>query len=449
MMTNSSTQTFVRLALTTALASAALAGCTGKVAPAASASVAKAQMALEAGKGGKAVRHAEAAVLAAPRDAATRVLLGHAYVEDGRFFSAAASFADAVTLGDTSPRTVISLALAQIGMGDQTAAAATLDRFEEVLDPADFGLAVALAGQPQRGIYVLSDAIRAGQNTVTMRQNLAYAYALAGHWREARLMAAQDVAAGELGNRMAEWGALAQQGYSRVRVAQLLGVEIGADAGQPAMLALGNNPGVEQLAAEAAAKSEEAPAPAFALASELPALEQSVGIAPMDEGEAALADGPAFTLVAGTRFVRSEMVQAIPAALPAVSHQARRAARSDASPGMAAATRPAGAAPAASAPARGDYNIQLGSYFSMSDANAAWVQFQKEYPQFRNAQRQITKARVKGKIYYRVAAAGYAKDSARALCSAVRSKGGGCFAYAANSPLPGTITNGNVRVAAR
>ncbi|WP_394271119.1 SPOR domain-containing protein, partial [Qipengyuania sp.] len=113
------------------------------------------------------------------------------------------------------------------------------------------------------------------------------------------------------------------------------------------------------------------------------------------------------------------------------------------------ATRPAGAAPAASAPARGDYNIQLGSYFSMSDANAAWVQFQKEYPQFRNAQRQITKARVKGKIYYRVAAAGYAKDSARALCSAVRSKGGGCFAYAANSPLPGTITNGNVRVAAR
>ena len=71
------------------------------------------------------------------------------------------------------------------------------------------------------------------------------------------------------------------------------------------------------------------------------------------------------------------------------------------------------------------------------------------YPELGDAERVISKARVNGKIYYRVAAVGYARDSAQALCSAVKGKGGGCIAYASSNPLPGVLGNGNIRVAAR
>ena len=441
-MTKTKNQTFIRLAVTTALAGTALAGCTGKVAPTASASAAKAQVAIQKGKGEKAVRHAEAAVLAAPRDARTRILLGNAYLEDGRFLSAATSFSDAIELGDRSPRTVISLSLAQTGMGDRASAIETLDRWETAIDPVDFGLAVALAGQPERGVHILSNAIRGGQNTAKARQNLAYAFAMSGRWREARLMAAHDVPAGELGDRMAEWGALAHPANDRVRVAHLLGVDMSDDAGQPSMLALSNHPTIDALAREAfAADVTTFDAPAFAVASELPAIE-AAEIAPLDMGEAAYSEGASANMgtpVNGTRFVRSEVVQP----LPASTRQARAA-----KPSLAPQTAPRTAKPQLSL-GRGDYNIQLGSYFSMSDAQAAWAKFQRDYPELEDAERSITKARVNGRIYYRVAAAGYAKNSARAMCSTVKGKGGGCIAYAANSPLPGALTNGNVRVAVR
>ena len=448
----SKNNSFIRLAVTTALATTALAGCTGKVAPTASASAAKAQVALEKGKGEKAVRHAEAAVLAAPRDADVRVLLGNAYLEDGRFHSAATSFADAIALGNTSPRTVISLALAHTGMGDRASAIETLDRWEAAMDPADFGLAVALAGQPERGVHVLSNAIRGGQNTAKTRQNLAYAFAMAGRWREARLMAAHDVPAGELGQRMAEWGALVHPANARIRVAHLLDVEISDDQGQPAMLALANHPSVDQLAEEAVASTaRRIESPAFAIASALPEVEPS-HVTPLDVGEVALNEAASDVdtpVVNGTRFVRGEIVQQVPAA--------KAKPQGSTATVTAAMTSPATPRVAKAAPAprpqlsleKGDYNIQLGSFFSMSDAQAAWTKFQRDYPELKDARRSITKARVKGKIYYRVAATGYAKDSARAMCSSVKGKGGGCITYAANSPLPGALTNGNVRVAAR
>ena len=88
--------TFIRLAVTTALATTALAGCTGKVAPTASNSAGQAEVALAKGKADKAVSHAEAAVLASPRDAYTRTLLGNAYLEAGRLASATT----------TSPRSI-------------------------------------------------------------------------------------------------------------------------------------------------------------------------------------------------------------------------------------------------------------------------------------------------------------------------------------------------------
>ena len=142
----------IALALSTALVSVALAGCTTSAAPPASASLAKAQAAIEKGKAGKAVEHAEAAVLADPRNASNRALLGAAYLEAGRFQAAATSFGDALALGDTDNRTVLSYALAQTAQGNNAEAIRILDQYEGQLDHADRGLALALAGEPRDGV---------------------------------------------------------------------------------------------------------------------------------------------------------------------------------------------------------------------------------------------------------------------------------------------------------
>ena len=162
----------VALAFTTALASVTLAGCTTNAAPRAESSFSQAQTQLAKGNHDKAVAHAEAAVLAEPRNAGFRALLGAAYLEAGRFQAAATSFNDAIELGDSDPRTILSYALAEVAVGNNAAAVSMLDQWEGAVDPADLGLAFALAGQPDRGVHVLANALRGGQNTAKVRQNL-------------------------------------------------------------------------------------------------------------------------------------------------------------------------------------------------------------------------------------------------------------------------------------
>lgn len=443
------TTRFIRLAVTTALATTALAGCTGTGAPSHNYSAAKAEKALAKGQQGEAIEHAEAAVLAAPRDAQTRTLLANAYLQSGRFASAATTFGEAVELGDTAARTIISYSLALTAIGDIPGAHELLRQHQNAIDPADFGLALALAGQPQQGVHILDNALRGGQNTPKVRQNLAYAFALAGDWRNARILASQDVPGDKLNERLQEWAQLAQARHPTVLVARLLGVQPVEDPGQPAMLALANHPAHSQLAVESADQAEPvdaaAPASDFALAEELPAvnaipsMDPNVGKAEFeDSGEAALADAGLET-VGGPRFVSREVVQSVPVSQRAKPSAAPRAAK----------PAPAKAAPVAMA--SGDYNIQLGSYFSMSDAQAAWKVFQNRHPELADAERVITKARVNGKIYYRVAAAGFAKASAQSICRSVKSSGAGCIAHAASSPLPGAlnVVRDGVRVAAR
>jgi Tfp pilus assembly protein PilF len=113
----------IRYALSGALAIGLLAGCAG------SSHLARAgnYAARPSGKVNHAVDLAEKAVERSPNDAATRVALGQAYLDAGRFQSAATTFGDAVALGDTSGRTQLSLALAQIGAGDLQAAVEVLD----------------------------------------------------------------------------------------------------------------------------------------------------------------------------------------------------------------------------------------------------------------------------------------------------------------------------------
>ena len=299
------------LAVTTAIAGLALSGCMTSAAPRADLSFGSAQTALAKGQVDKAIVHAEAAVLAEPRNPGFRALLGAAYLEAGRFDSAATSFGDALDLGDNDPRTVLSFALAKIALGEGRDAVAMLDDHAQAIDAADLGLALALAGQPERGVHVLVNAVRSSeQASPKLRQNLAYTYALAGNWRAARVMAAEDVPADQLEARMAGWAAQSAPGMFQQRIATLLDVSPRADGGQPQRLALANFPAQDVMVAEAAKQAQVD----LAMASPAPAPTYAPAPAPSDAFNAAFAaTEPAIQTVAAPaqaiRYVSNPVVQ--------------------------------------------------------------------------------------------------------------------------------------------
>ena len=157
----------------TAVAAALLSGCAGSAMTVKANSADAARLALSKGQTDKALSGAEAAVAASPRDVELRVLLAQVYFKSGRFQSAATTYDDAMKLGDNSARTALSLALAQIGAGQQQAALSVLDDWRGEIPASDLGLALALAGEPERGVAVLADALRGGDNSPKVRQNLA------------------------------------------------------------------------------------------------------------------------------------------------------------------------------------------------------------------------------------------------------------------------------------
>ncbi|NVD45391.1 SPOR domain-containing protein [Qipengyuania atrilutea] len=475
-MTNNVKRTkMVTFAITTALASATLAGCSGSVAPEARVSAADAQDAMAKGKTSAAITHAEAAVLAEPQNVTHRVMLGAAYLEAGRFMSAETSFAEAMELGSRDPKVIVSRALAQTAVGRGEEALRLLKNHQDQIDPADLGLAYALAGEPGRGVLVLTDALRAGMDSAKIRQNLAYSYAMNGDWRDARLMAAQDVPADQLGDRMTEWAQHTLDGAHTLRVAALLGVEASADSGRPTALALHNNQSVEQLAMEVtgSATKELPPLPPSPKRDLPPAVNGAPASFKLDEEYAAaqLHEGLAQTPAAGGTdydsdgFVDVPEFAAAEAAPPAVPFKpAKTSVSSDflsdtdadeaeageifdetyAVPNARIAGADASSTPEVgdseqSVAKQGEHFAQLGSFFTEADAKRAWRIFQSRYPELENKQMVITKAKVRGKLYYRVSAADLAQDSASELCSVVKSKGGGCFAYGADNPLPGAL----------
>jgi Flp pilus assembly protein TadD len=455
--TAKSTRT-IGLAVTTALAAVLLAGCATNPAPRADLSASKAEAAMAQGKRGRAIDHAEAAVLADPRNAEYRAMLGSAYLEAGRFGSAVTSFDDAMKLGDSSPRTVLSLALALTGVADYRQAAMVLGQAERDIAAADLGLAYALAGEPERGVHLMSSAIRGGDNTPKIRQNLAYAFALAGRWKEARLMAAQDVPADKLGARIEEWAHMVQPQAWQARVAALLGAPAGvADRGQPVQLALSNHPSAEQLASHADAYEESVavipPPPVLADFGELlpvgdSALEIAapaplpLPIAPpaeqngFQQGFAQIA--PASATLAevvhdAQRFMQAPVVQPVPARAVAAPKRAPAAA----------------AAPTVRAKRdESTHLVQLGSFLDEQSARHAWSIYLKRFPELAGHKLVISEALLNGKRYFRVSAAGFGRTSSSALCGRVKNSGQGCIAYAKSRPLPGAIDTG-VRLARR
>lgn len=217
----------------------------------------RAQVALAANDFATAVTYAEQAVEHTPGEAAFRALLGNAYFGSGRFASAEAAYRDSLSLKPGQPQVYLKLALAEIAQGKNARALADLEIARDYLDAADYGLAVALAGQPADAVAVLGQAARLPGADARVRQNLALAYALTGDWMMARTVAAQDVAPDQLDSRIQQWMAMATPVRASDQIAALTGIKPSVDPGQPMRLALNQGQPAQRVAQAAPA----APAP--------------------------------------------------------------------------------------------------------------------------------------------------------------------------------------------
>lgn len=393
----------------------------------------------------KVVTRAEEAVAKSPTDAALRSALGQVYLRGGRFTSATDAFTDAMALGDTSARSVLGLALANIARGNNREALGILDHAQGGIPASDLGLALALAGETGRGVAVLTDALRGGDNTPKVRQNLAYAYALDGHWAEAKIMMTQDVPGDQLNARLTQWAASGRPALYQERVAALLGAPFRSDSGQPANLALNAAPASAQAAAEV-----PAPVAAPAPTAELPAVEQAYAPPPASAPASAPAPAPqaetlqAFSTSSGTML--AVPAEAAPVAAPVNNPRSLAAFDEFARPTTSMlATRTVKAAPVRVAATRsahvavrpsegGNHVVQLGAFSSEQNAHRAWNVLVSRNPELKSARMVITPALVNGRNFWRVAAASYDNSSAHGLCSSVKARGGACFAYATSGP---------------
>jgi Flp pilus assembly protein TadD len=356
------------------------------------------EQALAARDFGHALTRAEALVAASPRDGAARALLGRAYLANGRYASAETAFADALTLARADPRTIISLALVKAGLGKADEARAILaDHIGEV-PASDYGLAMALAGDPQEGVRALLEAVAMPDATVKTRQNLAYALALSGQWGQARLVAGRDLSAGQLQARLAAWAQTAQPGGEVQRVAAIIGVgPRGDDSGLPARLALDAAPASPTATALADAAGEPA--------------------APAPEAVPA-ANVPSFAPPA-------------PAATPA-----RRAAAIEPGPAPRPVARPAVQFRPVTGAAASNWIVQLGAFDSAPVAQVKWTAMRRAAPQLAAFAPLHSQATLGGRSFHRVSVSGFASRAvAISLCQAIRARGIRCFVRQSDAPL--------------
>ena len=393
-----------------------------------------------------AIDFAERAVESTPGDAGFRALLGNAYFAGGRFASAEGAYKDSLSIDPGQPQLVLKLALVEIGQGKNSEALGLLESNRNHLDPADFGLAVTLAGRAPDAIPVLEAAARVPNADGRVRQNLALAYAFAGDWEQARLIAGQDVPADQLDARIQQWMLLAKPSKTSDQVAALTGVTPAiVDPGQPIRLAL-RQP--ETRMAEAAA----APVPQFAYAEPAPA-PQYVPVAPAPQiAEPAQAPQPQFAEAAPpppppTLAVESAPVVAqAPAPVPPPSVIAMMASAAPEAPAAFAAIASKVDAPkpkvskasftAKLPPVRnatlrmGKSNavVQLGAYGSRARVAAAWDMLTKRYPALRGHVPVTARFDSPRGTVYRLSIKGFdSQRAAIARCNQLKSRGGNCF----------------------
>jgi len=380
---------------------------------------------LAGGQSAKAMEIAEKAVAASPRDGALRAALGRAYLKEGRFQSAATALTDAVTLGENSSRTLLSLALAQTGAGQSREAAATLDAGRNTIPAVDLGLALALAGETSRGTVVLGDALRAGDQSDKLRANLAYAYALDGRWAEARNLVALDMDAAKVDERMTEWAKAAAPEAARERVASLLGVAMKADGGLPARLALAPAATDAPVLAAADAAAVNAPTLAAAPEAELPAMVE----APVEAAPAPI-QFAAVEPVAAEAAPKLEIAHKAGAVKPRVKLVKAKLAKRVKAKAVEEVKPEAEPVLATVEPkvAGGDHLVQLGAFLSEKNASRAKAAALLRDKSLSESDVTVAKAVVGGKTFWRVMVAGLDASGAAGKCQSIRKLGGVCFA---------------------
>ncbi len=393
-------------------------------AEAAAKSAGSARVALEKGKAAKAVSFAEAAVAASPRDAGYRALLGQAYLASGRFASAETALGEAMDLGARDANTLIALTLAHIARGKNAEALTLLKNNSDVVPASDAGLALALAGDTESAIYVLTAAAREPDADARTRQNLALALALSGRWAQARILASQDLSLAKIEGRMTEWSKLAEASDQQVRVASLIGTRAQADAGMPVRLALSNFTETQMAEAPAGAQqlASADPAPVESYAPPPPVAIDAGGDAPIRTVELPMPER-----VAGAAVPVTELPS--PSAAPPVI-------AADAAPYRRA---PRFSAPSAEAPARvmaqafdaknpSGWAVQLGAYDSLGIAKEKWDVLKKRNGQLAAFPASSHSATVKGRTYYRLTVNGLkSRADASKLCGELKARGQSCF----------------------
>lgn len=398
----------------------------------------------------RALAQAEELVAAAPAEASYRTLLGRAYLANGRYASARTAFKDAISLGNKDVRTIISLSLAESGLGHAADARDLLVAHISDLPAADYGLAMAMAGDPREGVRALMEAVQQPEATAQTRQNLAYAMALAGAWGQARLIAGQDLSAREAEQRIGQWSQIAAAGSEQDRVFAMVGVSPRADdAGLPERLALNATPGTQTASIDllddarrdvaASANDFVPPAPLA------PAAQQAAVAEPIQTVAAELLqDEPAKpaateTLSAAVAMAFDETRGIDAPLVRASSDPMREAVRVAFERSSAKSAEPvvgrAGtanrvtkvAAPAANA-RMSDWVIQLGAFDSAAIAQAKWKSISKGRTGLGGFSQIHSEVMLNGRSFHRLAVRGFVdQKAARSLCKSLQADGQACF----------------------
>lgn len=419
---------FFKLAISTAFIAVPSIGCTQMGVSTASAAMSAEAQAKKAhswavkseklfakGQTDKALTYAEAAVEGDMRNVEFRGLLARIYMKQGRFVAAERTLMDVVELGQADPRTIVSLSLAKIAQGKVESAISLVDAHRAILPASDYGLALALAGDSKRAVDVLVEAIRSNNATSRTRQNLALAYALDNRWRDAQVMAAQDMPQTMVDQRIVQWAQYARPGAYEVRVAGLLGVKPQADSGQPVRLALNAATATDvQIAAVGTVETTK--------------------IAVADTGVELAAIGPSPITGLDTAVEDSKISVAVADTGPAFEAPLIKAPDGPAKSSVKAEKAPVKLAIADIKPVQtakivsGKYLVQLGAYSSAANAKDAWGKLVAKYGVLQGFESASSTVTVNGKKLTRLAAMGFGnKASADAACKAIKSKGGDCM----------------------
>jgi Flp pilus assembly protein TadD len=415
----------------------------------------KAEKAVAKGKLDKALMFAELAAEGDFLNPDYRGLLARIYMAQGRFQSAERTYMDLMDLGQTDPRTVISLALTRIAQGKVDSAIGLVNANRAILPASDYGLTLALAGKSDEAVVVLSDAIRDSNATARTRQNLALAYAMNGRWREARIMAVQDMAQDRVNERIAEWAQYARPGAYENRIAGLLKVTPRQDPGQPVRLALANNP---------ASLAFVQPAETAAIANSQPAARQNAELAAIGPAPVSLLKGfdapeqQTFKLPAAVRAASIQQIDipasdskapliaapggpvktaglAVPIAAPKAAPTLAPKLALKLAPKLALAdVEPAPRAPRA---VGGSHLVQLGAFSTSANAKKAWEQLTNRHSVLTGFNSASSTVTINGKTLIRLAAMGFGNQKAASdVCNSIRAKGGSCIVRSLGAAAP-------------